>query len=133
MTAQFAAFPPAQGFPLPPGSAPAPLTPLELAAGAPSEAVHFEVPRQAVELFIRVIALFRDNQVSGGEAPTFEVRAGEGGPTALVVAAMGSPVSVPIIGTVGTDPREAAFATCERENNDVYLIHLSKIQHDRGP
>lgn len=133
MPFEFEAFPPGIRFPLLAGSTPPPLQPATLAPGATTDFVPFTVPDAGTDMFIRVIALFRDNQPLRGKAPGFELRAGEGGPTPLTVTPEGSPSAVPVVGTVGVSPKEAAFASCERENNDVYFIHMARVQPRRSP
>ena len=108
-------------------------SPLELASGQFSDVLPFtdSVPAEADQAYIRIIALFRDNEALGGEAPTIEIRAGEGSLTPLVVTPQGSDTTA--VTMVGTNGVAAGTATCERENNDVYFIQISDIAKGNGP
>ncbi|KJS52892.1 hypothetical protein VM98_28550 [Streptomyces rubellomurinus subsp. indigoferus] len=89
------------------------------------------VPIEIGETYLRVIALWRDNQALGGKAPTVEVRSGQGGLTPLTVTPLGEgTTAVPVIGTDGV---VAAQGTCVRGNDDVYLVHLFAIAETNGP
>ncbi|MDT7765570.1 MAG: hypothetical protein QOC63_4990 [Mycobacterium sp.] len=106
-------------------------TVLELPSGQFSSPFSLSVPNDAAEFFIRIIALFRDNQPLGGESPTIEIRAGQGELTPLTVTIQGSaPTSTPIVGTNGAT---AGTATCERDNNDIYLVDIADIPEGQGP
>jgi hypothetical protein len=105
---------------------------IRLGRGQFSEEFEFSatVPTEATDTYLRVIALWHDNAVLGGDAPTIEVRSGAGGLTALTVTPQGTRNAVTINGTGG---RVAGIASCEREDNDIYFVHISNLATGNGP
>ena len=101
--------------------------PLPLAGGETSPLFEFFVSGEAQKIFIRVIALFRDNEPLGGEAPTFQIRAGIGGVITSVGPDSGE-VSIP-----RGDGTRAGRAECQREPNDIFLITISDVVENSGP
>jgi hypothetical protein len=91
-----------------------------LAEEQTSSAIEFVVLLEAKQTFIRVIAHLRDNTILGGAPPTFLIRAGVGGPTAVDLGA-GK------VGIVGSGGAKVAIATCERtaEDADTYLVTVN--------
>ena len=89
------------------------------------------VPAEATDTYVRIIALWHDNQSLGAEFPTIGIRSGQGGLTPLTVTRLGTPSqAVPIIGTGGA---QAGSATCVAEDGDIYFIHIADIAEDNGP
>jgi hypothetical protein len=102
--------------------------PLLLARQETSPLFEFFVPNEAEKVFIRMIALFRDNEPLGGEAPTFQIRAGSGMITS--VGPDSGEVSVPHPSGVGNS---VGKLRCQREPKDIYLITISDIVENSGP
>jgi hypothetical protein len=99
--------------------------PLPLAGQETSPLFEFFVPKEGGEVFIRVIALFRDEEPLGGEAPTFQIRAGRG-----VLTSIGpdsEEVSIP-----GGDGNPVGSLRCQREPNDIFLITIADIVENSG-
>ena len=105
---------------------------VELASGVFSDAFEFSdsVPVEVSDTYVRIIALWRDNEPLGGEAPTIEMRSGGGGFTSLNVTTQGTESKVTVIGTGGLP---AGMASCQREDNDIYLVHISDLADGNGP
>jgi hypothetical protein len=98
---------------------------VELAFQQVSGVVEFSatVPAEATDTYVRIIALWHDNQSLGAEFPTIGIRSGQGGLTPLTVTRLGTPSqAVPIIGTGGA---QAGSATCVAEDGDIYFIHIA--------
>jgi hypothetical protein len=99
--------------------------PLPLAGQETSPLFEFFVPDEGGDFFIRVIALFRDEEPLGGEAPTFQIRAGRG-----VLTSIGpdsEEVSIP-----GGDGNPVGSLRCQREPNDIFLITIADIVENSG-
>jgi len=84
------------------------------------------VPPGEKTVFLRFIALFRDNEPLGGEAPTFQIRVGTGVVTPVGPNSAG--VDIPdgngnVVGSI----------TCERLPNDISLLTISDIVENSGP
>jgi hypothetical protein len=80
----------------------------------------FEVPVEAQTTFLRVIALWRDNEVLGGKAPTFEIKAGGG-----VFASVGpnsDPVSI-----LDRERTSVGSVLCRRLPDDIFLLTISDL------
>lgn len=103
-----------------------PRTPLELRRNEPSSLFEFDVPVEAEEAFLRVVALWRDNDVLGGTAPTFELRPRRGRITA--VTADQDDVHIP-----SSDGATLGVARCRRLPDDIYLVSISKIAESSRP
>jgi hypothetical protein len=87
----------------------------------------FEVPIEAQATFLRVIALWRDNEVLGGKAPTFEIKAG-GGVFALV-----GPNSGPVSILDRTERTAVGSVVCQRLPDDIFLLTISDLVENSGP
>ena len=102
-----------------------------LGQGEFSDEVAFSdsVPVEVSDTYLRIIALWHDNEPLGGELATIEIRSGQGNLTALNVRPVGAESEVTVIGTNGA---LAGKATCG-VNNDIYLVHISELGDDNGP
>jgi hypothetical protein len=105
---------------------------VELTFGQFSDAFEFSssVPVEVNDTYVRIIALWRDNQALGGEAPTIEILSGAGGFTPLNVTPHGTETKIPIIGTGAV---VAGMASCQREDHDIYFVHISDLAEGNGP
>lgn len=101
--------------------------PLELGGGATGPPLPFAVPIEATRMFIRVIALWRDNRPLVGRAPTFELKFGRDGPLTAV------DVGTDKVEIRGTEGDVAALAEVGRLPADSYLITLSGLEENPGP
>ncbi|GHF60639.1 hypothetical protein [Streptomyces thermodiastaticus] len=101
--------------------------PLELRGGAVGPLVPFTVPIEATGMFLRVIALWRDNLPLVGRAPTFELKSGCDGRLTAVDAGRGK-IEIP-----GADGEIAALAEVDRLPGDSYLIALAGLEERTGP
>jgi len=100
--------------------------PLPIAGQQTSQLFDINMPAGEETFFLSFIALFRDNEPLGGEAPTFQIRAGRGVITSVGPNSAG--VDIPdgdesVVGTV----------TCKRLPNDVFLLTISEIVENSGP
>jgi hypothetical protein len=100
--------------------------PVTIGSQQTSQIFEFFVPDEAEQMFLRYIALFQDNDPLGGEAPTFQIRAGTGVFTS-VGPASGS-VSIPNGAgqTVGS-------VSCVRKDLDIFLLTISDPVENSGP
>ncbi|MGW7647117.1 hypothetical protein [Streptomyces bobili] len=101
--------------------------PIEIRGGTTGPLFPFVVPLEATEMFIRVIALWRDNRPLVGRAPTFELKSGRDGQLTAVDARTGK---VEIHESEGDI---AALAEVQRLPLDSYLITLSGLEENPGP
>ncbi|MGG7569213.1 hypothetical protein [Streptomyces sirii] len=101
--------------------------PIEIRGGATGPLVPFVVPLEATEMFIRVIALWRDNRPLVGRAPTFELKSGRDGQLTAVDAGTGKVEIREIKGDI------AALTEVQRLPLDSYLITLSGLEENPGP
>jgi hypothetical protein len=100
--------------------------PITLAAQQTSPLFELFVPDEAEQMFLRAVALSRDNDPLGGDAPTFQIRAARG-----VLVSVG-----PDSGVV-TIPDNAGNAVgsvrCQRLPDDVFLLTISDVVENSGP
>lgn len=101
--------------------------PIEIRGAATGPLVPFVVPVEATEMFIRVIALWRDNRPLAGRAPTFEFKSGRDGQLTAVDAGTGKVEIRDIKGDI------AAWAEVQRLPLDSCLITLSGLEENPGP
>ncbi len=104
-----------------------PSEPLEVPGGQTGPLVELFVPVEAKEVYLRVIALWRDNVPLVGAAPTFHLKSGRDGEITAFTAD-GQEVVVP-----DDEGKAAAQVTCRRLPADTYLISISDISEDAGP
>jgi len=76
-------------------------------------------------MYLRFIALFRDNRPLRGEAPTFQIQA-PGGFFASVGPTSGR------VEILGVQDNVVASVTCTRDSNDVFLLAISDIAENSG-
>ena len=103
--------------------------PLPLAGQETSPLFEFFVPDEGGDFFIRVIALFRDNQpllMPDQNVPTFQIGASSGLAMASVRPDSGE-VSIP-----GVDGSPVASLRCEREPKAIFLITIADIVENSG-
>src|SRR6516164_680895 len=107
-------------------------TVLVLAPGQQGNWYPFTMPTDAEQdgvFYMRIIALWRDDTPSDGDAPTIEISAGDLGPAQLPVSPPAPPnTSTEIPGDPGAP---AGVATCQREPRDRYLITITDPVADR--
>ncbi|MEE1739756.1 hypothetical protein PUR49_25075 [Streptomyces sp. BE147] len=101
--------------------------PLELRGDATGPPLPFGVPIEATEMFIRVIALWRDNRPLVGHDPTFELKSGRDGLLTALDARTGK------VEVCQTEGDVAALAEVRRLPADSYLITLSGLEENPGP
>ena len=99
--------------------------PIKLAGQETSPVFEFSVPDEAQEMFLRVVALWRDNEPLGGQAPTFKIRAGRG--DFVSVGPDSGDVSISS-GTI-----EVGSVRCQRHQHDVFLLTVSRLVENSGP
>lgn len=104
-----------------------PLEPLGVPGGRTGPLMELFIPAEANEMFLRVIALWRDNTPLVGAAPTFHLKSGREGEI-TEVNADGEEVLIP-----DDEGKTAAHATCRRLPADTYLLTLSDLADSAGP
>ena len=87
----------------------------------------FFVPEEAPRMFLRVVALFRDGEPLGGDAPVFQIKAGIGEFTPVN---SGSQDARSIVNGAG---EEVARARCQRLPRDIFLLTLTNLVENSGP
>lgn len=100
--------------------------PLELQHNQSSSLFEFDVPIEFEEVFLRVIALWRDDDVLGGNAPTFELRPRRG----LITALSADQDNIEIR---SNDGATLGIARCQRLPDDIYLLGVSEIAEGSRP
>jgi hypothetical protein len=104
-----------------------PSGPVPLAGQQPSQLFDLVRKRDEGQMFVRLVALFRDNDPLEGKAPTLQIKAGTG--TILTsVEANASWVSVR-----DADDNVVGSATCQRLKNDIFLLTISDMAENSGP
>ncbi len=101
--------------------------PLEIAGGRTGPLSEFFVPLGAEQMFLRVVALWRDNTALVGQAPTFQFKSG---PDAGLTTVEADGATVEVRG--GKDD-VVAIASCQRTVADTYLVSLLNLAEDAGP
>jgi hypothetical protein len=105
---------------------PGPSGPLPIAGQQTSQLFDIKLPPGEKTFFLRFIALFRDNEPLGGEAPTFQIKSGTGDLTPVGL----NPAGVKVI---DGDGNFAGAVICERGHKDVFLLTISEIEENTGP
>ena len=105
---------------------PGPSGPLPIAGQQTSQLFDLNVPAGEKAFFLRLIALFRDNEPLGGEAPTFQIKSGTGDLTPVGL----NPAGVKVL---DGDGNFVGAVTCERGHKDVFLLTISEIEENTGP
>ena len=100
--------------------------PLPIAGQQTSQLFDLNVPAGEKAFFLRLIALFRDNEPLGGEAPTFQIKSGTGDLTSVGL----NPAGVKVF---DGDGNFVGAVTCERGHKDVFLLTISEIEENTGP
>jgi hypothetical protein len=108
-----------------PNVLPGPSGPLPVSGQQTSELFDINLPAGEKTFYLRFVALFRDNEPLGGEAPTFQIKAGTG--ELISVGPNSGRVSV-----LGGGGNVVASVACKRFPQDVFLLTISDIAENSG-